>query len=225
MTAALQGGRYSGYWDIDLRPLRDELEQRYYHTFHTIERQVMDIERILYPQLRNIIEAILPEYGIEIGEEYAGRPEPIPAVASLNETLVLDLDIPWWQAWFARRPDPRQRAEELISIIEDFFPIAEDMISAVATQMTARAQRTLQQAEAVSTGMLTTVQQRKGQVIAEYEAFRGNTSGSGFEEFQAEQARSGERCAARMQACNQIAEQLRQLQLLCNKSLGLEGTS
>lgn len=223
MTGAIQRRSHGSLWDIDLRPLRDAMEGRYYEGYQAIEHQVMDIERILYPQLRNIIATILPEYGISIGEEYAGRPEQVPSIASLNETLVLDLDIPWWKAWFARKPDPRQRAEDLIGIIqEDFHPIAEEMLNAISKQMTARAQRTLQQAEAVSTGMLTTVQERKGRVIAEYESFMGDMQGARFDEFQAEQVQTAERCNQRMEACRRLAEQLRQLQLASNQAFGLE---
>lgn len=226
LAIAIQHRAHDGMWDTDLRPLRDNLEARYHQAFTTIERQVMDIERILYPQLRNIIETILPDYGIEVGEEFAGHPESIPAVSSLNDTLVLDLDMPWWKAWFAQRPDPRQQAQDLINVVEeDFFPIAEDMIAAISKQMTRRTERTLQQAEAVSTGMLTTVQERRGRVVSEYEAFRGETTGPAYDQFQGDQAHKAERCAERHEACRRLAEQLRQLQLLCNQALGLASAS
>ena len=221
MAGAIQRREHTGIWDVDLRPLRDTMETSYYTAFRGIEQQVMDIDRILYPQLRNIIEAILPDYGIEIGQEYAGRPEPIPAITSLNETLVLDLDLPWWKNWFMQRPNPAQRANDLIAIIEeDFFPIAEDMVNAIREQISARTQRTLQQAEAVSTGMLSTVQERRGNVITEYEAFQNNMHDQQFDNFEAEQSEAVKRCETRLEACKALAAQLQELQSICNEALG-----
>ena len=112
--------------------------------------------------------------------DHAPHPDPYPSVAPLKNTLVLDLDVPWWQAWFKTKSDPHQQANELARLIRsDFQPIVAEMAREAHTKLMSRIARTLQQAHAVSTGMLKETQNRKLQLIGEYEHLGGRMDGTG----------------------------------------------
>jgi hypothetical protein len=224
MLVSIEDRDHDGQWRCDLTPLREGLELHYVDSFRHTESQIIEIERVLYPQLRTIIEAILPGYDVEMSDDYAAHPNPYPSVTPLTDTVVLDLDVPWWKLWFAARPEPRERAADLKRLIRsDFLPVVDEMVREAQAHFATRITRMLQQAHAVSTGMLSTLQQRKAQVLAEHEAYSSLGHSQDHERFEHEQRQKADRCAARQAAAATLAEELGKLLSFCQSSLALEG--
>lgn len=218
LASSIRHRDHDGQWHCDLGSLREEIEIRYVEAYRATEGHLIEIERVLYPQLRTIIDAIVPGSGLELTDDHAVHPSPYPDVAPLSETLVLDLDVPWWKAWFAARPDPSVRAAELRRLIyDDFLPLLEQLAETAAQQLNVRIYRTLQQAQAVSTGLLGAMQQRKAQVIADYEAF--SSSNNSPEVFDQQQQAKADACDQRRMAAADLSAELAALQSFCQKVL------
>lgn len=223
LASSIRHRDHDGQWQCDTGPLREEIEIRYVESFRATEGHLIEIEKVLYPQLRTIIDAIVPGSGVDVMDDYAVHPSPYPNMAPLSEALVLDLDVPWWKAWFAARPDPAQRAAELHRLIhEDFLPLIDQLVQIAGQQLNTRIHRTLQQAHAVSTGLLATMQQRKAQVIRDYEEFNNPVAARSPELFQAEQQAKADGCAQRRLAAATLADELQKLQNFCQKALSSE---
>jgi signal recognition particle receptor subunit beta len=224
MLSSMRNRDHDGHWRCDLTPLREGMELHYVDSFRYTESQIIEIERVLYPQLRTIIEAILPGYEVEVSDDYSAHPNPYPSVTPLTDTVVLDLDVPWWKLWFAARPEPRERAADLKRLIRtDFLPVVDEMVREAQAQFAARITRMLQQAHAVSTGMLSTFQRRKAQVLAEHEAYSKLDHTQDQEEFERNQQLNVDRCAARQAAAATLADELAKLLSFCQSVLTPEG--
>lgn len=226
MAASIHHRDHDGQWRCNTAPLREEVEVRYVEAYRQTESHLIEIERVLYPQLRTIVEAIVPGSGLDVSDDYSINPSPYPDLAPLSELLVVDLDVPWWKIWLASRPDPEQRAAELRALIhDDFLPLADQLTDIAGQQLNARIQRTLQQAHAVSTGLLGAMQQRKAQIIADYEAFNNPSPDRSPEAFEHEQQAKADACARRREAAAALTEELTKLQMFCQKVLSSEGRS
>ena len=49
---------HDGEWQSDLRVLRSEIETHYIEAYQATEARLIEIERVLYPQLKTIVDAI-----------------------------------------------------------------------------------------------------------------------------------------------------------------------
>lgn len=220
MVTAMRRRDHDGQWRADLNPLREQMENRYVEVYRATESRIIQIERVLYPQLRTIIEAIVPGSGIEVHDDYPANPNPYPSASPLSETVVLDLDLPWWKMWFAARPDPHDRAADLARLIHaDFGPMAEEMVREAQAQFAQRISLTLQQAHAVSSGMLTAIQERKSRILADYDAFSNQTQGQTVEAFEADQQERARRCTERQSACSLLGKELAKVLAYCQQTL------
>ncbi len=223
MVGAIRRRDHDGEWRADLRVLREDMETHYIAAFRSTEARLMEIERVLYPQLKTIVNAILPGSGIDVSDDFALPSNPYPSLASLSETAVLDLDVPWWKLWFAVRPDPRERAETLNRLIlEDFMPVADQLTDQAAGIWRGRVEQTLKQANAVSSGMLAAIQSRKSQVLADYEALMDPEVGVGSKQVEAEQNQKIANCEARHALAGELVEELVELSNHCQKTLMTE---
>lgn len=217
MMVAIRRRDHDGQWQADLAPLRNALEHHYIQAYRATESRVIEIERVLYPQLKTIVDAIVPGSGLDVHADYAQPTSPYPSVAPLAEMAVLDLGVPWWRMWFAARPDPTERAHQLKQVIlDDFLPMTEELSRQAHAALGSRVTRTLQQAHAVSTGMLTTIQQRKAQVIAEYETLLARQASGSADRISPEIEAHLSQAAARHTAAITLVDDLAKLVQLCH---------
>jgi len=129
---------------------------------------------------------------------------------------VLDLDVPWWKMWFAARPDPTERASQLKQLIlDDFVPATETLARQAHAELSQRVTRTLQQAHAVSTGMLSAIQQRKAQVIADYDSLLQRQANGATDIVDPEIDAQLGRATTRHRAAAEIVEELNKLVAFC----------
>ncbi len=220
MMVAIRRRDHDGEWNANLAPLRGQLETHFVNAFRATESRIIEIEHVLYPQLRTIVDAIVPGSGIQVRADYGQRTNTYPSVAALSETAVLDLATPWWKMWFAARPDPTARAAQLRQIIlEDFMPATEELSRQAHNELSGRIATTLQQAHAVSTGMLSAIQARKTQVVADYDRLlqRQTSGGAGTTDPQVDAYLA--KATARHRAAADLIEELNRLAAHCRATL------
>lgn len=216
LMVAIRRRDHQAEWRANLAPLRAALEGHFIAAYRSTEARIIEIERVLYPQLKTIVDAIVPGSGIEIRADYGRQGNPSPSVAAISETAVLDLDVPWWKMWFAARPDPAERAAELKQLIlDDFMPVTETLARQTHGELSQRVTRTLQQAHAVSTGMLSAIQSRKAQVIADYDALLQRQANGASDVSDPEIDAQFARASARHRAAAEIVEELNKLVAFC----------
>ncbi len=171
MMLALRRREHESEWRANLAPLRAAIENHLANAYRSTEDRIIEIERVLYPQLKTIVDAIVPGSGIQVSTDFARRATRYPSLSPISDLAVLDLDMPWWKQWIARRPDPVVRAAALKQIIlDDFLPAADELARSAHGELSQRITLTLQQAHAVSSGMLQAIQNRKVLVVSEYES-------------------------------------------------------
>lgn len=223
MMVSIRRRDHNGEWRTDLKPLREDLESHYVAAYRATEARLIEIERVLYPQLKTIVDAIVPGSGIAVSENYAVHANPYPSVAPLTEAAVLELDLPWWKSWFAARPDPGERAAQLKQILhEDFMPMTQQLCELANRELSARVSRTLQQAHVVSAGMLSAIQSRKAQVLADYEDLVNRQGGAGADQIDAERQEQINRSSARLATASQLVVELAKVVAMCQFILDAE---
>ena len=83
--------------------------------------------------------------------------------------------------------------------------------------------RTLQQAHAVSTGMLSAIQSRKSKVLADYEALHNPHGNASPEQLEIEQREMIARCQGRHSAAMQLVMELTKVSAYSQQALTSEG--
>jgi signal recognition particle receptor subunit beta len=220
MMVAIRRRDHGAEWQADLGPLRSALETHFVSAYRATESRIIEIEHVLYPQLRTIVDAIVPGSGIEVRADYGQRASSYPPVSPISGRAVLDLDVPWWKVWFAARPDPAARAAQLKQLIlDDFGPATEELARQAHGQLSARIAATLQQAHAVSTGMLSAIQARKARVIEDYDRLLlQQASGQSMQADPQADAYLA-KAATRHRAAAELVEELTKLVAYCKATL------
>jgi signal recognition particle receptor subunit beta len=220
MMVAIRRREHQGEWSANLAPLRAHIETHFVNAYRATEARIIEIERVLYPQLRTIVDAIVPGSGIEVRSDWGQQTTPYPSVAPLSEQVVLDLGVPWWKMWFAARPDPAARAGQLRQLIlDDFLPLTEELARQAHTELGGRIARTLQQAHVVSSGMLTAVQARKAQVITDYDRLIQHQASGGGDEADPRMEAQLAQARERHRAATTLVDELGKLVAFCQATL------
>ena len=97
--------------------------------------------------------------------------------------------------------------------------MAEEMVREAQAQFSQRISLTLQQAHAVSSGMLSAIQERKSRVIADHDAFNNQNQGMSIETFEADQQERARRCTERQSACSLLGKELAKVLAYCQQTL------
>ena len=213
MVVALQRRSHGRAWVCDAMPLRHRLEETYVGMFREVHSELMHIERILYPQLRSIIDSLLPGYGHQFIGDTTDHSEPYPSIAPLSDTVVLDLGTSWWRQWFAARPDPIERALDLKRLIRaDFFPMVDELVEEAGRQLSQRIGRTLVRASVFGDGLIETIERRRAELAKELDGVFGAGAGaSGLEAFEQEQLARAAQCSKRKEICSGFVVELQKL--------------
>ena len=109
--------------------------------------------------------------------------------------------------------------EPIAYVNGDFVPLSEEMVRESQAQFAQRISRTLQQAHAVSSGMLSAIQERKSRILAEYDAFSHESQGTSIETFEADQQNHARSCTERQSACSLLAKELAKVVAFCQQTL------
>lgn len=224
MIDAVQYGKRTRVWRCDVMPLRELLEREYVESFRQIARDLSEIEKALHPQLRALVETLLPNHGMEYVEDSVPQQEPYPSIAPLNEIVVLDLEVSWWQYWFAARPDPHARLENLITLIkQDFFPMVEELVRESRAQLANRIARSLHSGMLIGDTVMQTIENRNTELHAHLETLKSPVTQQSREQFETEQRNQLARCSERRSLSSALSAELGLLLKSLQAGLNPEG--
>jgi len=192
-------------WVCNVMPLREELEVCYLRWCGQLAAELAEIETEIQPILRQAVETLMPGAGSDFDVPPRAIAVHRPSVQPLRQTVVMDLSVSWWKAWFAARPDPVDRAANLKTIIEgDFSPIVAELIREAESHFGWTIAHTLDKARAVAESILATVRRRNEQLIAEFEDWQRRGENAGQDHFESRQCRRAVELAG--QRANLVAD-------------------
>jgi hypothetical protein len=188
-------------WRCDATPLRERLEDSYTAVFDQAAADIDRIEQFLYPQLKLIVSSLLPSYRGELLEVPAWPQGLTPSMASLADTVTVDLGGSWWGRWFATRRAARERATHLRCLIEeDFLEISDGLADEAETHLRQRINYIMGRVHAIGNGLRAGVERRAENLAREQALLNGAGDEDGLDRFEAEQRLRADACAARLEA-------------------------
>ena len=177
-------------WVCDVMPLRAQLEATYTQACAMLGDELHELEEQIQPVLKDAVEALLPGSGQDFGRTALGKTNLKPNAQPLRQTVVLDLSVSWWKAWFAARPDAHDCAMQLKQLIEsDFNPITAELVREAEAYFGWYIAHTLDKSRAVAESILTTVRRRNEELIAEFEEWQRRGEPQGDNDFETRQCR------------------------------------
>lgn len=204
-------------WVCDVMPLREQLEDCYVRLCQSLGAELEGITREIQPVLRHAVDTLVPGSGRDFDEGPRPQTKHRPSVQPLRQTVVLDLSVSWWKAWFAARPDLEERADQLRTLIEgDFNPIADELIREAESYFGWYVAHHLDKARAIAESILATVRQRNEEIVFEFENWQRNGQQSGVEDFDARQCRRAVEVSAQRARLVSDIEELNDLLALLN---------
>jgi signal recognition particle receptor subunit beta len=209
LVNALQESPRQWTWRCDVLPLREDLEAAYLATFELAAKDLDRIEQLLYPQLKLIVSALLPDYSGGLLEVPAWPEGLTPSVAPLGDKVTVDLGVSWWRRWFSSRKAVKERANHLRFLIEeDFLRIADELTLEAEGQLGQRIDYIMNRVNAINSGLRTSVERRAAHLAAERALLDGAGDERSRERFEAEQQERAEACARRQETCAALLGEL-----------------
>lgn len=155
LIGAADSGNLGPVWQCDTGPLRQRLESEFVERFRLSERAILHAERDILPQLQKVIAGILPGHLSGKGLNFAPTPMHPPSLGALGKIVALDLDAPWWTAWWTTKRITEERSNELQRVIgEEFAPITVDLVRSARERLTGQIHATIRETRALCLGIV-----------------------------------------------------------------------
>jgi hypothetical protein len=188
-------------WRCEVLPLREQMEEAYLASFRQSAADLVRVEQFLYPQLKVIVSSLLPDYRGKLLEAPAWPSGDVPPAASLAHRVAVDLDMPWWQHWFAARRSAEERADHLRRLIEDdFFRIADALVGEAEAQLRQRVSYIMERINAISMGLRSGIERRSTHLSREHVLLDEDADEDSLRRFEEEQRRRAEDCVRKQDA-------------------------
>lgn len=155
LVEAIGDANRNRIWQCDTAPVRHRLEDEFSQRFSYAEARILAAETTILPSLQRTIAHVLP--GLLADRRLDLRPTPMrpPSISALGRVVALDLDEPWWKAWWTGRRAPEERLQELNRLIErEFTPITDELVRSAREQVLGQISATVQQANAMCLGIV-----------------------------------------------------------------------
>jgi signal recognition particle receptor subunit beta len=189
-------------------PLRERLEGAYLASFEQMAGDLVRIESFLYPQLKEIIAKLVPDFPSAFLEQPTAQLQLVPS-APLSVTVAFDLDAPWWKLWFATKPSPQEQADHLRNLIdEEFATVVEELVRLAEIRLTERVDYTLQRLKAIGDGVLTGIERRKMLLGAEVALLDGGGDEQSLQRLDSELSERTHACTETVAACAMFGQEL-----------------
>ncbi|MDX2287351.1 MAG: dynamin family protein [Hyphomicrobiaceae bacterium] len=132
----LRRGRAPREWTCEALGLRRTLGVIFENGFNRARARLADLKARVTPELNQLIGMISPAERPHREPVWQGTDVPRPQLASLSAYVALDLGTSWWTAFFARRPSPEERGEEIERLIRaEFDPVIEELIASAESTL------------------------------------------------------------------------------------------
>ncbi len=211
LAVAIENGVSTKSWRCNVMPLRNDLETAYLAAFEDLAKDVLRVEQFLYPHLQVIVANLLPGYR---GTALVAPEAPLAAslsLAALSDKVTMDLDTHWWTHWIKARRSAREHGNQLRILIEnDFLPIVEQLVGDAVDSFRERVGYTMQRANAITSGLLSGVEQRRQNLAVQARPLKGAGDAQSAARREHEQTARIQKCIERQATLIASCEELEQ---------------
>jgi len=168
LAVAIENGVSTKSWRCNVMPLRNDLESAYLAAFEELANDVVRVEQFLYPHLQVIVTNLLPGYRGTVLEAPMAPLAGSLSLAPLSDKVTMDLETHWWTHWIKARRSAEDHGNQLRLLIEnDFLPIVDQLVGDAVDCLCERVEYTMQRANAITSGLLSGVEQRRENLAVE----------------------------------------------------------
>jgi hypothetical protein len=148
-------------WVFETDGLRRLLEETYVKTFRQAENAMTELENVIFPKLRALLAARLPEAA---QPTLLARPTgagELPSFEALGQQVVLDVTDPWWRRWWSRGQTTEQRLAELDLVIRgEFDPVVAALVRSAQARLKSQQSTMLKNSTVVFLSLVEFLQER-----------------------------------------------------------------
>lgn len=174
LAVAIENGVSTRSWRCNVTPLRSDLETAYLAAFEDLAKDVVRVEQFLYPHLQVIVANLLPGYRGTVLEAPEAPLSASLSLSALSDRVTMDLDTHWWMHWIRARRSAQEHGNQLRILIEnDFLPIVEQLVGDAVESLRERVGYTMQRANAIASGLLSGVEQRRQNLAVQAAPLKG----------------------------------------------------
>jgi len=216
----LRRGRAPKEWKCEAVELRRELANEFLSGFQKAAARVLDLQNRITPELRQLV-AMISSQNAQPPEPAWNRLEvPSPSLSSLSNYVALDLDSPWWSAWFSRRPSPEERGEEVAELIRaEFTPVVEELIGSARDSLEGYSDTARRWSFGVCANIVEALQRRSEQLRQTYDHLAGTIDGNADPETVLRQSEHLAELKARLAQNEAVSRKLAEVSSIVERSL------
>jgi hypothetical protein len=144
LSDATAAGWHTRVWRCNTASLRQSLETVSIATYREAHQRLMGCEAAALPALKGLLQRAKPDWDLPDDELPTLHLGDSPALSALSHVGALDLEEPWWRAWWARGLTLSQRLQDLDRLIRmESFPIVDELVQAARARLRAQQQSLL----------------------------------------------------------------------------------
>ncbi|MEO1206079.1 MAG: dynamin family protein [Pseudomonadota bacterium] len=205
----LSRGRGPREWHCEAIELRRKLADIFLGRFQRAANRVIDLQNRVTPELRQLTEMIAPDTSTPAEPSWQRLEVPSPSLASLSTYIALDLDEPWWRAWFEKRPSAEQRGEEVAALIrEEFAGVVDELILSARRCLEDYSDTARRWSFGVCSNLVNALQGRREQLRGSYNEIRGAVDGKADPNTVEQQRHQLSQLKTQLQASLEVEQQL-----------------
>lgn len=156
-------------WRCNAAPLRDALERELVKTYRHGEVRILEVEAVVrrhFDQQYGLLDT-----RVDTGQLSTPSRAPSPPMMPMASPVALDLEYPWWLAWWQGRPTPENRQRAFRRLVEaDFNPLAEQLAGSAEEHLNKQVATMVRHVSAVQLQVLNSVRRRSSALTAKLEA-------------------------------------------------------
>jgi hypothetical protein len=162
-------------WPCDSAPLRDELQREFMRVYRYWEAKLLQADDLIRAQLRSVMPSDAILQGAHGTLQETSRPRlRFPDMSALGRIVALDLESPWWMAWWRGRPSLEGRRAELERVIRaEFEPLVDALAEAAATALGDHAMHAARQARIGTIDIVDSIRRRSTELVHQLEGTGG----------------------------------------------------
>ena len=139
------------------------------------EDKLLQADDLIRAQLRSVMPPDALLNGALSTLQEKSRPRlRFPDVSALGRVVALDLESPWWIAWWRGRPSLESRRAELERVIRaEFEPLVDELAAAATTALGDHAQHAARQARIGTIDIVDSIRRRSSELVEQVQSIGG----------------------------------------------------
>lgn len=216
----LRRGRAPKEWKCEAIELRRRLANEFLRGFQSAAARVLDLQNRITPELRQLMAMISPQGSQPPEPSWNHLEVPAPSLSSLSGYIALDLDVPWWSAWMAKRPTPEERGEQVAELIRDEFAgVVDELVASARDSLESYSDTARRWSFGVCSNIVEALQRRREQLRQTYENVAVSIDGNADTQTVTRQAQQLAELKERLVANEAMSQQLAEVVSIVNRAM------